>query len=81
MYFPETYPVNWAEDLYKNYIETENILGGNYKEKSPHQYQTDEFYIKEGDILLDIGSAEALVALDVIEKVKKYTCLSRIPNG
>jgi 16S rRNA A1518/A1519 N6-dimethyltransferase RsmA/KsgA/DIM1 with predicted DNA glycosylase/AP lyase activity len=46
-------------------------LGGGYMEKMPHQYQTSYFQVKKNDILLDVGCAEALFSLDVIDKVKK----------
>jgi hypothetical protein len=36
---------------------------------SPHAYVTDDFDIKEGDVLYDIGSAEGIFALSNIEKV------------
>ncbi|MDR2233791.1 MAG: FkbM family methyltransferase [Tannerella sp.] len=38
---------------------------------SAHLYLTDEFDIADGDILVDVGCAEAFLALDVIEKIKK----------
>lgn len=54
---------------YKFSIEDENLLGGGYKEKAPHQYQTETFKVEDGDILVDVGCAEAILALDVIDKV------------
>lgn len=69
------FPVGWTESAaivaYKNYIENENLLGGNYRKKSPHQYQTEDFKIESGDVLVDVGCAEGLLSLDVIEKIKK----------
>ncbi|MDR2361188.1 MAG: FkbM family methyltransferase [Prevotellaceae bacterium] len=38
---------------------------------SPHRYETDEFHVCEGDIVVDAGVAEGNFALSVIEKVKK----------
>jgi len=71
LYFPKNWTTEQAVFQYRNYIETENLLGGSFSTKAPHQYQTDSFYIKEGDVLLDIGCAEALIALDAIEKTQK----------
>lgn len=71
LYFPSSITIEKAVSIYRNFIEKENILGGGYKEKSPHQYETDTFYLKEGDVLFDVGCAEALFALHHIEKVKK----------
>lgn len=39
--------------------------------KSAHCYQTETFRIEEEDILLDVGAAEGIFSLTVIEKVKK----------
>jgi hypothetical protein len=71
LYFAASYSEEKSLELYKNFIETENILGGAYLEKTPHQYQTESFHVKESDILLDLGCAEALFALDVIDQVSK----------
>lgn len=71
LYFPAHYSQSKSGRLYVNFIENENILGGNYRTKCPHQYQSDTFKIEDGDVLVDVGCAEALLSLDVIEKVKK----------
>jgi hypothetical protein len=71
LYFAAYFSEEGALRDYKNFIETENILGGGYMEKAPHQYQSESFHVKENDILLDVGCAEALFTLDMIDKVKK----------
>lgn len=71
LYFPSNWDVEKAKTDYRNYIELENILGGDYAEKSPHQYQSQAVHVQEGDVVLDIGSAEALFSLDVIDKARK----------
>ncbi|MDR2653636.1 MAG: hypothetical protein LBC68_15265 [Prevotellaceae bacterium] len=74
---------SWTEEKslwkYKDFIENENILGGGYMEKAPHQYQSESFHVKNSDILLDVGCAEALFALDVIDKVKKVILFESDP--
>lgn len=40
-------------------------------ERSPHRYLTNTFTVKDGDVVIDIGSAEGNFALSIIEKVKK----------
>lgn len=70
LYFSSDYTSETAAEMYRYYIEKENLLGGNYTEKAPHQYQTEMFKVEEGDVLVDMGCAEALLSLDVIEKVK-----------
>lgn len=39
--------------------------------RSPHRYFTDFFHVEEGDIFVDVGAAEGLITLDVIDQVKK----------
>jgi hypothetical protein len=70
LFFPDS-SIEEISKIYRHFIETENILGGNYAHKAPHQYQSETCHIKSSDILLDIGCAEALFTLDVIDKVKK----------
>lgn len=71
LFFPSHFSLDRAKNTYLNYIIKENILKGAYIEKSPHQYTTESFFVKKGDIVLDIGAAEGLFLLDNIEKVKK----------
>lgn len=71
LYFAKDFSIESAKKAYINYIERDNLLGGGYTAKAPHQYQTESFKIEKDDILLDIGCAEALLALDSIEIVKK----------
>lgn len=71
LFFPNHWSVEDAIKQYLCFIERENIIGGEYTKKTPHQYQTDSFKIEAEDILLDIGCAEGLVALDSIEKTKQ----------
>ena len=71
LFFPKNISVTKAKEIYRYYIETENILGGNYSEKAPHQYQTEHFKVEPCDVVLDIGAAEALFTLDIIEKAKR----------
>ena len=71
LYFPKLWSIQDAADAYRNFIENENILGGDYMEKSPHKYQSNKYYVRDNDVVFDIGAAEALFSLDVIDKVKK----------
>lgn len=71
LYFRASSSVETAANQYRNFIEVENILGGGYKEKMPHSYVSDSFAVHEGDIMLDIGAAEALFTLDNIDKISK----------
>lgn len=70
LYFPCSWSPALASKVYCNYIERENLLGGGYTEKAPHQYVTDSFQVEQNDVVVDAGCAEALFALDSIEKAK-----------
>lgn len=75
LYFPKSYSIEHCENMYRGYVERECLLGGGFSEKAPHQYQTESFKIEDNDVLIDVGCAEALLSLDVIEKVKKVILL------
>jgi hypothetical protein len=69
LYFPVGWSVNAAKQMYLNYITTENILGGGYTEKSPHQYLANDFQLSNDTLLVDIGAAEGLFLLDMIDVI------------
>lgn len=71
LFFSEIYGIEGARNSYKNFIEVENLFGGGYKEKAPHQYQSENVKVEQGDIVVDIGAAEGLFSLDIIDKVNK----------
>lgn len=68
LYFPRK--VSCAETVaqYKYLIESEGLLHGGLRQKSPHCYQDNKFFVEEGDVLLDVGCAEALFALDNVDR-------------
>lgn len=39
--------------------------------ESPHRYLTNDFDLEQNDIFVDVGSAEGILGLDVVDKVKK----------
>ena len=71
LYMPLEYDKKRIEVVYRRLVEKESITSEGCLSKSPHQYQSDTFKIEEGDVFVDVGCAEALLSLDVIEKVKK----------
>lgn len=71
LYFPKHYSVEQAKNEYLNLIVNENILEEKFWEKTPHQYTTELFSVKNDDIVLDIGASEGLFLLNVIDKIKK----------
>ena len=48
--------------------------------KSPHRYLSEDFNLKEGDVLADIGAAEGNFSLSVIEAVKKVYLFESDPE-
>ena len=71
LYFPTYYDSNRVKMVCSRLIDKESITGDGILEKCPHQYQSETFKIEEGDVLVDVGCAEALLSLDVIDKVGK----------
>jgi hypothetical protein len=71
LYFRRRTTVEAARKAYVRYITIENILGGGYLKKTPHQYVTNQFSVKNGDTLIDVGGAEGLFLLDNIDKIRK----------
>jgi hypothetical protein len=71
LFFPKHFNTENAKQTYLNLVERENILGDGFIEKCPHQYTTESFFVKNNDIVLDVGACEGLFLLDVIDKVKK----------
>lgn len=59
---------------YQNVEDIKNYVRGLLKEqdeKSPHKYLTEDFCVKQGDIVIDAGVAEGNFALSIIDKAKK----------
>ena len=71
VFFPARYCCERAASLYRGFVDEEGILGTGCLRKHPHSYVTDLFKVDEGDIILDVGSAEGLFALDNIERASK----------
>lgn len=71
LFFPIGVTADGARESYRGYIETEGLLGTGALAKSPHAYVSDSFKVDSGDVLLDVGCAEALFALDNAEKASQ----------
>lgn len=70
LYFPRCYDIEKCRHYYRVLVEVEQITGGGYLEKAPHEYMSENFLVEQGDCVVDIGAAEGLFALHVIEKVR-----------
>ena len=64
MYFPR----GWIDSEIKDYYCS---VVGEQDPYSPHCYIKEGFGVKEGAVLVDVGSAEGIFALDNIEKAEK----------
>ena len=71
LFFPRHCSVSSAISQYLGLVNDEGLLGSGLRIKSPHCYQDETFKVEPDDILLDIGCAEAIFALDNIDKVLK----------
>jgi len=59
---------NWSEEKIQNYY---NGILLEQDVESSHRYETADFYVKENDVVVDVGVAEGNFALSVVEKAKK----------
>jgi hypothetical protein len=64
LYFPHKWKKRDVQKIYNNLIKEQDS-------KSPHCYETSDFYVNVGDVVADIGTAEGNFALDVVDRVKK----------
>lgn len=71
VFFPKRMSEMEALADYQYFTQIEGILGGGALVKSPHNYQDSEFCIEDGEVLLDVGCAEALFTIDNIDRIKK----------
>lgn len=71
LYFPETFSVDDAAYHYQYLVNTEQLLGKEEKTEAPHQYQSGNICVDDGDVVYDIGSAEGLFALDNIDHASR----------
>jgi precorrin-6B methylase 2 len=58
----------WSEELIKgcySFLQMEQDID------SPHRYLTDEFFVRNNDVVADIGAAEGTFALSVVKQARK----------
>lgn len=80
LYFKTNQMPEEALGLYKNYLQTERLLGTDDFDDVPHQYQSPRVKVADGDIVFDIGAAEGLFALDQIEKASHVVIVESDPD-
>ena len=47
---------------------------------SPHRYFTDKFSVRKGDVFVDLGAAEGMISLDVVETASKVILVECEPE-
>lgn len=62
-------PKEWSKKKVKAYCNL--MFLEQLDERSPHKYVTNNFTIDKDDIVLDVGAAEGIFSLDIIDKAKK----------
>lgn len=63
-YYSEVFDDNTIRNYYNTLLQERDV-------NSPHCYESDAVQVQSGDVIADIGAAEGIFALSVIEKVKK----------
>ena len=71
LYFPGWMTPGEALTSYRYFREEEGITGDGILRKHPHCYETADFKVEEGDIVLDVGCSEGLFALDAADRASK----------
>jgi hypothetical protein len=64
LYFKKDWDEKQIQIYYNGLLMEQDIA-------SPHRYETSNFHVSEGDVVVDAGVAEGNFALSIIEKVKK----------
>jgi len=70
LYFKRSYTITTIKILYNGLLAEQDP-------DSPHRYTDEKFDFEEGDVLLDVGSAEGIFALSNIDRLKKVCLFER----
>lgn len=73
LYFKRSYNVTTVKLLYNGLLAEQDP-------ESPHRYTAKGFELKQGDVLLDVGSAEGIFTLSNIVMLKKAYLFEREPE-
>ena len=64
LYFPRKMEVGAIKGMYNALLKEQDI-------NSPHRYLTEKFQVRNNDIVADVGAAEGLFSLMIIDKAKE----------
>lgn len=73
LYFKRSYNVTTVKLLYNGLLAEQDP-------ESPHRYTAQGFELKQGDVLMDVGSAEGIFTLSNITILKKVYLFEREPE-
>jgi hypothetical protein len=76
LYYPKNYSVEKAKKTYYE-IATYDAILGKEANGSAHQYQSENYFLPKGGVIVDVGCAEALFALDNMETADKAILIER----
>lgn len=63
------YPASWSVEKIQEYHPFNEYTC--FDESSAHKYLTEDFDVNQNDCVADIGAAEGLFSLAIVDKVKK----------
>lgn len=64
LFFPRDMDKENVQSLYNGLLIEQD-------QRSPHRYLTDDFNFHSGDIVVDVGSAEGMLALELVEQAQR----------
>ena len=64
LYFKQNWTENQIKEYYNSLLVEQDI-------DSPHRYEYENFKVNEDDIVIDVGAAEGIFSLSVVERAKK----------
>lgn len=75
------FPSQAATSDYIGLVRNEGLLGTGWLAKSPHCYTDADFKVEDGDVLLDVGCAEAILHWTILTRSLKLIFSSARQNG
>lgn len=64
MYFPASWDGQKVMEYYRSVVSEQD-------ERSPHSYRHEGYQVQDGDVVVDVGAAEGIFALDVVDAAGK----------
>lgn len=74
LYFPRGCAKAFVKRFYLSLVEEQD-------KRSPHRYFSEDDSFIDDCVFLDVGAAEGIISLSIIERLKKLLCLKLILCG